>query len=245
MNRIETTPEITLRIPGDWSGFKELEDRLPQGYQLGPEGLVLPDGSQVELSVQKPDQQFASIFQSACRKPPQESELEVLRNYRVKIGLMAPGGSLEAALRAMQAAGAFVRAGAAGVFIDNSALAHGGSDWLAMTDDGGPDAISFAFVSIVHDPREFWTMGMHVMGYPDLRMNAADISDRGEAVVETIRYICGSGRTVDVGHILADEYGPQFQVVAKLKGEFEPSSPMHNPYGQLRIISAKDIASGN
>ncbi|MDB5391081.1 MAG: hypothetical protein JWM11_6727 [Planctomycetaceae bacterium] len=249
---METAPEITLRIPGDWSSFEELEERLPNGYQLRPEGLLLPDGSQFELSAMQPDRQFATIFQSACRKPPSESELAVVRRYRVKIGLMAPGGSLESALRAMQAGAAFVQAGAAfvqagaaGVFIDNSALAHGGSDWIKMTADGGSDAISFAFVSIYHNPREFWTMGMHVLGYPDLRMSSADIDDRGETVVETIRYICRGDRQVDVGHTLADEYGPRFQVVAKLDGEFDATSPMHNPYGQLKIISAKDIADGN
>ena len=145
----------------------------------------------------------------------------------------------------MQAAAALVQAGAGGVFIDNSAIAHGGSDWIEMTEDGGPEAISFAFVSIFHNPREFWTMGMHVLGYPDLRMSAADIEDKGEAVVDTIRYICRGDRPVDVGHILADESGPRFQVVAKLAGEFEPTSPMHNPYGQLKIIRAKDIADAN
>lgn len=244
-NRIEPTPEITLRIPGTWSSFEELDKSLPDGYRLGPDGLLLPDGSQIELSAMKPDQQFPSIFRSSCRKPPQESELEVIHRYQVKIGLMAPGGSLESALRAMRAAAALVRAGAAGVFIDNSGLAHGGSDWISMADDGGPDAISFAFVAIYHSPQEFWTMGMHVLGYPDLRMSAAEIDHRGEMVVETIRYICRGDRPVDVGHTLADEYGPRFQVVEKLSGNLDYPGPMYNPYGQLKMVSAKDIADGN
>ena len=103
---------------------------------------------------------------------------------------------MDAALAMMQAAAAIVRAGGAGVFIDNSALAHGGSDWLAMTDDGGPDAISFAFVSIVRGPQDVYTMGMQVLGYPDLLMRAADVDERGETVIEIIRYICGGDRPV-------------------------------------------------
>ena len=68
-----------------------------------------------------------------------------------------------------------VKAGGAGVFIDNSALAHGGQDWLEMTQDGGPDALSFAFVGIVRGKTEISTMGMHVLGLGDVVMNRADV----------------------------------------------------------------------
>ena len=62
---------------------------------------------------------------------------------------------MEAARTMMQAGAAVVRAGGAGVFIDNSTPAHGGgSDWLDMTEDGGPDALSFAFVAIVRGKRK-------------------------------------------------------------------------------------------
>ncbi len=43
----------------------------------------------------------------------------------------------------MRAAAAIMDAGGAGVFIDNSMLAHGATAWQAMTEDGSPDAISF------------------------------------------------------------------------------------------------------
>ena len=67
-----------------------------------------------------------------------------MTSYSVNIGLNCPGSSRQAARTIMKAAAAILRAGGAGVFIDNSALAHGRSDWLAMTDDGGtahPDRV--------------------------------------------------------------------------------------------------------
>ena len=88
-------------------------------------------------------------------------------SYTVNVGLTGPGGSMKAALTMMQAGSAIVRAGGAGVFIDNSAVAHGGSHWIEMTEAGGPDAVSFAYVAIVRGEKEVWTMGMHVMGLPD------------------------------------------------------------------------------
>ncbi len=245
MNETTAAPQITLRIPGDWSHPKELLERLPKGYRLTPETLVLPDKTEIEFVPMEPDGQFPQIFESACRWPPTDDELAVLGRYSVNVGLKGAGGSMESALAMMKAAAAIVRAGGAGVFIDNSALAHGGSDWLAMSDDGGPEAISFAFASIIRGPEDVYTMGMQTMGFPDVMMRASDVDERGEMMIELIRYICGGNKPIGVGHVLADEYGPRFQVVANERDEFESESPMHNPFGRLKIVSAKDIAESN
>ena len=245
MNETGVSPQITLRIPGAWSHPKELLERIPEGFGLGPETLLLPDGTEIEFTPMAPDGQFARIFESSCRRPPTDDELAVLARYSVNVGLSGPGGSLESALAMMQAGAAIVEAGGAGVFIDNSAMAHGGRDWVAMTDDGGPDAISFAFAAIIRGSHEAYTMGMQVMGFPDLLMRSADVDERGETIVEIIRYICSADRPIEIGHLLADEFGPRFQVVANESDEFEAQSVMHNPYGRLKIVSVKEIAEGN
>jgi len=246
VNHAAPSPLIKLRVPGDWSHPYELVERLAPGYRLTPETLALPNGAKLDFVPMAPDAQFARIFESSCRRPPTDDELAVVARYTVNVALTGPGGSLESALTMMQAAAAIVRAGGAGVFIDNSALAHGGSGWLELTDDGGPDAISFAFASIVRGREEVYTMGMQVMGFPNILMRSRDIDDRGETVIEIIRYICGGGRPMGVGHILADDEGrPRFQVLAKTDDELEPQSPMHNPFGVLRIVSATSIAEDN
>ena len=245
MNESQNAPRITLRIPGSWEHPGQLLERLPDGFVLGPENLRLPDGTEVEFIPMQPDEQFPDVFASACRRPPTASEQAVIGAYTVNIGLSGPGGSLEASSKMMQAAAAIVRAGGAGVFIDNSAMAHGGSDWLAMSDDSGPEAISFAFVSIIRGRQEVYTMGMQVLGFPDLLMRSSDVDERGEMVVELIRYICDGTRPIDVGHMLADEAGPRFQITARESDEFNPASPLHNPHGRLRIVSMKDIAEAN
>lgn len=244
-NEKQTAPQITLRIPGAWAHPGELLERLPKGFRLSPESLTLPDGTVIEFVPMAPDEQFPQIFASACRRPAKEDELAIVGRYSVNIGLTGAGGSLDAARAMMQAGAAFVRAGGAGVFIDNSALAYGGSDWLAMADDGGPEAISFAFVSIIRGPHEVQTMGMQTMGFPDLVMRTADVDERGEMIIEIIRYVCGGNRPIDVGHMLGDEFGARFQVVVRETDEFGPDSPMHNPWGRLKIISVKEIAEGN
>jgi hypothetical protein len=145
----------------------------------------------------------------------------------------------------MQAGAALVRAGGAGVFIDNGALAHGGQHWLAMTEDGSPDALSFAFVSIIRGKTEVWTMGMHVLGLRDIVMDRADIEARGFDIVEAIRYMARAEEHIDDGHVIADLDGPRFQAFTQGSPEARAGSPMHNPFGRLKLVSMKDIAESN
>lgn len=220
-------------------------ERLPDGYRLTSDGLSLPDGNKIDFSPMPPDGEFPRIFRSSCRRPPRDGELEVLSRYTVNVGLIGPGGSLDAALTMMRAAAAIVRAGGAGVFIDNCALAHGGADWIAMTDDGSADAISFAFAGIVRGRHDVHTMGMHAMGFPDLQLQISDVDEQGETIIAVIRYVCDGGRPIGVGHVLVCEHGPHFQAVAEASDDFDPQSPMHNPFGRLKLVSLKDIAEGN
>jgi hypothetical protein len=159
--------------------------------------------------------------------------------------LSGPGGSMPAARTMMRAAAALVRAGGAGVFIDNSTLAHGGRHWLEMTEDGGPDALSFAFVAIVSGQTNVYTMGMHVLGLRDVVMKRADVEADDFDVVEVIRYLCRGEKPIDNGHVLTDLNGPRFQAFTEESPKELAGRPMHNPFGRLKLVSMRDIAETN
>ncbi len=237
--------QIALRIPGKWSHPRELIQRLPADCRLTAEALILPDATQVEFGALAADDQFAQIFRSSCRQPPTEDELATVDGYTVNVVLSGPGGSPQAARTMMRAGAAVVRAGGAGVFIDNSALAHGGRHWLEMTDDGGPDALSFAFVAIVRGREDVWTMGMHVLGLRDVVMKRADGEADGFDVIEVIRYLSRGEKPVEDGHVLADLNGPRFQAFTHNSAEVPAGSPMHNPFGRLKLVNMRDIAETN
>lgn len=201
---------IAMRIPGQWSHPREMIERMPADCRLTPQTLVLPDGTQMELGFMDADDQFPGIFRSACRQPPTDEELAAVDGYTVNVLLSGPGGSLDAARATMQAAAAFVRAGAAGVFIDNCLLAHGGQNRLELSDDGGPDALSFALVGIARGEREVYTMGMHSLGLRDVVMKRTDVEVEGFDIVDVIRYLAASEHTIEDGHVIADLNGPKF-----------------------------------
>jgi len=145
----------------------------------------------------------------------------------------------------MRAGAAIVRAGGAGVFIDNSGLAHGGQGWLAMTEDGGPDALSFAFVCIVGNREDVWTLGMHVLGHRDIVMKRADLEAHDFDIIDVVRYVCRGEKPIDDGHVLADLEGPRFQAFTQPAPEELSRGPMHNPFGRLKLVSMRDVAESN
>ena len=245
MTDANSSVRIAFRIPGDWSHPGELLERIPDGFRLTPEVLVLPDGGEIEFIPMPPDDEFPQIFRSSCRRDATDEELAIVDRYTVNVGLAGPGGSLDSALTMVQAGAAIVQAGGAGVFIDNSGLAHGGRHWLELLDDGSPDALSFAFVSIVSGEREVWTMGMHVLGFPEIVMRRSDLEADAETIIEVLRYVCSESRPIGDGHMFVDENGPRYLVKATTNDEFPAGSPMHNPFGRLMLTSMKDIAEEN
>lgn len=245
MNEAADTVTIALRIPGKWSHPNELIERLPAECRLTPEALILPDGAEFEFVAMKPDNQFAGIFRSSCRQPATADELATVDGYRVNVCLKGPGGSMESAHAIMQAAAVIIEAGGAGVFIDNCVLAHGGQNWLAMTEDGGPDALSFAFVAIVRGQAEIWTMGMHVLGLRDIVMRRDDVEKGDFDIVDVIRYLARGEKPVEDGHIIADLSGPRFQAFTQDSDTKLAGTPMHNPFGRLKLVSMRDIAEAN
>ena len=243
----EPSPPVTvaLRIPGQWSHPRDLIERLPAGCRLTAEALILPDATEVGFGAARADDQFASIFRSSCRQPPTEDELAMVDGYTVNVFLSGPGGSMPAARTMMQAAAAVVRAGGAGVFIDNSAMAHGGRCWLEMTEDGSPDALSFAFVGVVRGRTEVRTMGMHVLGLRDVVMKRTDIEERGFDIVDVIRYLARGEKPIGDGHVIGDENGPHFRVFTQDSAAEGAGTPMQNPFGRLKLVSMGDIAEAN
>ncbi len=245
MSEQRSTVETILRIPGKWSGPEDLFSRLPDGVRIEGRNLVLPNGVEIECRLLPRDNQFAKVFRESCRRPALPQELAIVDAYSVNVCLAGPGGSLDAARTIMQAGAAILQAGGGGVFIDNSGLSHGARAWLEMAEAGDADAVSYAFVGIIRGRMEVWTMGMHILGKPDLIMPRADADADQDAIIETLRYVSAGESPIDDGHILADEHGPRYQIRTARDDQFDSNSPMHNPFGRLKLVSYRSIAEQN
>lgn len=231
-------PLITLRIPGRWPGPAAVDRALPAGYGITDSRLTLPDGGGVDACFQVADREFPGIFAMACRRDPSARDRRTIERYRLNVCLTGRGGSLEAVRRIVDGAAAVVRAGGAGVFVDNSALAHGSGTWLELADDrDDADALLYAFVNRVGSSGEIWSVGMHTIGFRDavLVRTGDDLVD-DPTLAGFLEYSLRPVHPVADGDYVGDGNGPTFQVYKEPCRRFRPGSPLHNPYGSWRLV---------
>ena len=76
-------------------------------------------------------------------------------------------------------------------------------------------------------------------------MKRADIEALDFDIIEVIRYLARGDKPVGDGHVLADLNGPRFQAFTQESPRELARSPMHNPFGRLRLVSVRDIAESN
>jgi hypothetical protein len=238
VNRISADPaiEVTLRLPGTWEHPRELVERLPAGCRLTAEELILPTGKRFEFNALDADEDFPGVFAGSCPKLPTEEEREQIENYTVNVCLTGPGGSLEAAYDLMQAAAVLIEAGAAGVFVDNSGISHGATDWLTLTESRHNGGVYWAFVTTVRNDDELYSMGMHILGFPEAvipRTSDEEIDFR--TLHSFLGYSYASGATIKDGDVVGDPILPTFRVYHGPHDRLPPGTPMSNPFGQWRL----------
>jgi hypothetical protein len=105
--------------------------------------------------------------------------------------------------------------------------------------------VSFAYVNVVRNRREVRTIGMHVMGLPDIVMQLSDTDDDGQHISAVIRHLCRGEKLDGDGHVLAGQAGPWLPVAATDDDQWELASPMRNPFGRLKRVSSRDAAEHN
>jgi hypothetical protein len=233
-------PEIVLRIPGSWSGPENLARALPPGHRYADGRLRLPGGEEVEVVPLPPDDEFPRVFAGACRRPPSPRDRRTIEGYGVNVCLAGPGGSVEAATRMLLAGAAVVRAGGAGVFVDNSGRAHPSRDWLELAEAPDDCDAYQAFVSLFAGKTDLWSVGMHVFGLCD-----AVIKRGGDDEAACFDLTSFLGYTLLPEVVIVDgdfagdyEGSPPRFVLRKETTTFPPAgSPLHNPYGRWRLES--------
>ena len=230
-------PEVTLRIPGSWSKPAEFFEQLPPGCRPTAAGLVLDDGSEFELNALPADEEFPDIFAGSCSKLPTEDEREQIEDYQVNICLTGPGGSIAAAKRLMAAGAAVLAAGGAGVFVDNSGMAHGAIDWLTLFDSADDGGVYWAFISTVRGKDELYSVGMHILGFRDAIIPATGNDEYDHRTINSfLGYTAFSGAAVEEGEVVGDAVLPTFSAHKQPDDRVPADAPMHNPFGRWRLV---------
>jgi hypothetical protein len=235
----DSLPQVVLRVPGPWKDCKELMARLPPGFRIQGERYLMPEGPDLGFDSFPADSKFPSVFRIACRRPSSDRGWSrALENYAMNAAVYGPAGSLNAAQHLLEAGAGLIRAGGLGVFIDNSVLAHVGSDWLELAEHrSDPDAVFYAFVNVVEAGTGILSRGMQVIGQRD-----GIVPQRGElnSLEEFLRGMCAELPEMGEGEVFADEEGRCFCLHGEPDQGIFPNHPVNNPYGRWRLELMKD-----
>ena len=228
---------VTMRIPGVWSGPEDFLGRLAVEHRCDGEKFWLADGTEFEFDPLPADKQFGEVFASSCSKLPTEDERQRIENYTVNICLTGPGGSVTAAKKLMAGAAAIMDAGGAGVFIDNSGLSHGASDWRTLLEGADQGGVYWAFVNTVRNEQEIYSVGMQILGFRDAVLPRIENEAYAhQALHSFLGFTAFSGSAVKDSETFTDPILPTLQAFHQPHDRFEADCPMHNPYGQWRLV---------
>ncbi|MFT3786550.1 MAG: hypothetical protein QM770_10335 [Tepidisphaeraceae bacterium] len=246
--------QITIRVPGPWETPQDLFNVLPEGFNLEGQGseiwLTGPDGIRAALQARPRDEQFFPLWLEGCNREPTQTEVSGVKLYRHTVLLTMPGGSFDRAVQMLKAGAAILEAGGYGVFVDNSGIGHGASDWLDLTEDTGPDGGGpfWGFVNTFGDDENLWTHGMHVLGFRDAQMPRTGDDKKDDFHIRNfLAYTYRSGATIKDGDDLGDDLGPLYKVKLIDDDRIESNHPMFNPFGryQLQPLPRGNRASPN
>jgi hypothetical protein len=232
--------------------------------------LVLPNGCRFTVAVVPKDPDLAASFLE-CADPTSPSlspeELEALPAHEgVAILASDPYGAEEAgqvAFSALMLPGMIAGAGAIAVRCDTVDLAHGLDWWIELAeraveaftelaDESAEDPLASRydlfdalFRAFVRGPGEddgvYFTTGLHLLGAPDLEMDAG--SEKNPALAAwnlfhlVATYALAEAAIDDGDTIRLAEDAPAFTLRAR-PPRFAAGDPRHNPFGAFALEPA-------
>jgi hypothetical protein len=122
------------------------------------------------------------------------------------------------------------------VFVDNSGIAHGATDWHALLDGASDGGAYWAFVSAVRSEDVIYSLGMHILGLRDAIIPSTGNAEYDARTLHSfLGYTAFSGATIQDGEMLGDAVLPTFRAYAQPDDRVPAEAPMFNPYGRWRL----------
>jgi hypothetical protein len=138
----------------------------------------------------------------------------------------------------MAGAAAVMTAGGAGVFVDNSGIAHGATDWRTLLDSADDGGVYWAFISTVRGEDELYSIGMHILGFRDAIIPSTGNDEYDHRALHSfLGYTAFSGATIQDGELVGDVVLPTFRAHMQADERMPHDAPMFNPYGRWRLVA--------
>lgn len=237
-------PTIVIGVPGKWPDRTAIIEAiaLQSGGYLFAGGLMMNIESKwtCSLEVYEADPNMRTAFEVAGGGRFSDAELGKIEDHTFTLYLSSDGGSLERCRTLMDVASALLDCGGLGVKIESSGVAHTAARWRELTAADIPHAILTAYVTYVGDSSEYYSCGMHHLGFRDPYVSG-NISANDAAILmhELNKYIVFEEAVINDGETFGvDSEAPRYRVHKKACEEFASDDLFHNPYGIWHLTEA-------
>lgn len=156
---------------------------------------------------------------------------------------MTPDNALAVSRQTLALVAALLQAGAFAVKGESSGIAHGRAFWLEL-DDYASSSLESALIRAwvrypIGDHSCLYSVGMHLLGMPDIEIDRTGISEE-EAVDVMIGFmhflLIDRPQNLDAGHTFHTQPdSTRFQLSRERCTRYEEDDFFHNPYGYWRL----------
>ncbi len=242
----DSTPEIILCIPGQWSDRTALVTAIAtqsDGY-LFAGGVMMHVVSQdgFEVQVDGVDPRVPRAFELAGRRSLTPEDMLAIQAHTQVLYLIGPGGSTHAARRLMLAGVGLLKAGGLAVKVETTGSAHNKADWQKLAAHEGDEALYYGYVTLVGgDEGAFYSTGMQNLGLPDAIVRA-DLDPQAAANLlhNFLLYLLVEKPTLQAGQTFGLEPGAPIYRLSH-EGSVYPETHefYYNPYGTWRLSAVE------
>ena len=237
MNQESKLPQVVIGVPGQWTNDAEIVSSIAEnsgGYLFAGSVLINIESKwSCMLEVYDHEPQMRRAFEIAGFGRIDDSELQAIDEHTHTLYLSGDGGSFDSARNLMNAAAALLKCGGLAVKIESTGIAHSAEAWNQLTNDNLLLALLNAYVTYVGDEGEFYSCGMHNIGFRDAVVTADLPPDEAASLLhQFLRYIAIEDPAIyDNETFSVDEDSPRYQLCKAPCTMFPPEDLFHNPYG--------------
>ena len=233
---------IILGIPGPWDTLDALAHAISttSTFRLDSAGLVRQsDQHRFQLELVEHDPTLRDSYAIANRQSLNEDDLARIAGHVQTAYLVCPGGTLDAAQDAMQAADILLAAGGYAVKVETSGIAHSAGEWHTQTlrSNEHVGALYITYVALVAGNGCYYSCGMHNLGLSDAVICGDLTAPEAGAVLRDflMSVIHGQPGLTDGDVSLSDATEAQYTLTHEPCKTWPSDDPFYNPYGIWRL----------
>jgi hypothetical protein len=241
---MSSTPRTVIGVPGHWADRSEIVTSIATrsaGYLFAGAAMVkIGTEESFGLEVYEHDPRLKKAFLVAGGKWFPAADLDWIESHTFTLYLVAEGGSVPAARAAMHAANGLLKAGGIAVKVESTGIAHRADQWAECCSRNDLASLLWTFVTYIGGKGNYYSCGMHNLGYPDAVIEAEIPPDDAAGLLHKfLAYQLIENPTLkDRETFSIQSDAPRYRMFHEPCAIYQTDDLFHNPFGIWKLVPA-------